>query len=431
MTKRLMMAMVLLGSGALAAPAAGQQQKVVPPKTVYWMSAATQTGFGMTPGATPSVGQMMRMGMGGGGGTLKLLDLDIGSKLPSSGPPLAEHAIPPAMNMGASLPLRAPARVKPGQPGETPPEYERPKGKVLIFWGCGETARAGQPVVFDFAKLAAGQVPPNLFASEQVRIQRPPSQSGWPLWARWPNEDRANGSRAVPANASLLGAHKITGSFVPPMEFTLARDWLQGVALTQAKTPAGAVTLSWNAVPGATAHFAQMIGGRDEGGAPTLVFWTSSDSQTFFSGLSDYIAPGEAARLVARKQLMPPTQTSCAIPRQAVEAAQGGLVAFTSHGPEENLIHPPRPKDPKQDWVQEWAVKTRFASRSGAILGMEGVAGGAPTASGKPRCPADAATEVGKGAGGVLGGGLGRAMGGALGGLMGGKKKKPPEDCEP
>lgn len=428
-----------LGLGAallvgLVSPALAQTQKVIPPKTVYWMSAASQSGFGMSPGAAASSGDMMRMAMGGGGGPMKLLDLDLGSKLPPAGPPTADHAIPSGMNMGASLPLRTPSRPKPVKPGQTDEDYERPEGRVLIFWGCGETARAGQPVVIDFAKMAAGQMPPNLFGGERVRIARPPSQSGWPTYGRWPNDDRANGSRNVPANASLLGAHKVTGNYVPSIDFSLQQDWMQGVNLRQAAAASGAVTLSWNAVPGATAHFAQMIGGKDDGGTSTMVFWTSADSQTFFSGLSDYIAPSEAARLVGKKQLMPPGQTSCAIPKEVIAASEGGLIGLTSHGPEVNLVHPTRPKDPKVDWVQEWTLKARFVSRAGSIVGMEDMPGsgsGGATASGKPKCKPDAGTQAGKEAGGAVGGSLGRAMGGALGGLMGGKKKKPVEDCEP
>jgi hypothetical protein len=413
----------------LPTAAAAQAQKVVPPKTVYWLSAATQAGFGMTPGSAPSTADMMRMASGGSG-PLKLLELDLGSRLPPTGTPAAEHAIPPAMGMGASLPLLTP-RKSLATPGTTPEDFERPKGRLLLFWGCGETARAGQPLVFDFAKMAAGEIPPNLFAGERVRIARPPSQSGWPTWGRWPNEDRDRGNKSVPQSASLLGAHKVTGNYTPQIDFTLAQDWMQGVALRQAKSSGGAMGLSWNAVPGATAHFATMLGGRDEGGSSTVVFWSSSETQTFMSGLSDYVAPAEAQRLVRTRQLMPPTQTSCAIPKEAVAAAEGGLVMLTSHGPEANFIHPPRPSDPKQDWVQEWAVKARFVSRAGTVLGMDQEPMGASaTKSGKPKCKPDAATEAGKGVGGAVGGGIGRAMGGALGGLMG-SKKKPPEGCEP
>jgi hypothetical protein len=418
-------ALALAGGGPALA-----QQTVIPPKTVYWLSAATQSGFGMAPGAQPSSGAMIRMAMGGGGGALKLLELDIGSKLPPAGPPAAEHAIPPSMSMGPSLPLRTPKTAS-GRVDETPEDFERPKGRLLLFWGCSETARPGQPVVFDFAKMAAGQMPPTLFGGERVRISRPPSQSGWPTYGRWPNDDRKAGNRSVPAAASLIGAHRVTGNYTPQIDFALSQDWMAPLALSQAKLPSGAMGLKWTSVPGSTAHFAQMMGGRDDKGTPTIVFWSSSEAQGFVSGLSDYVPPAEAARLVGRRQLMPSSQTSCAIPKEAVAAAEGGLVSLVSHGPEQNFVHPPRPKDPKTPWVQEWTVKARYVSRAGAILGMDGMPGGT-TASGKPRCRPDAATEAGKSAGGMMGGGLGRALGGALGGMMGGRKKgQQPEDCEP
>lgn len=415
-----------------AGPVTSQSQKVIPPKTVYWMSASTQSGFGFSQGAAPSAGDMMRMAMGGGaGGPLKTLALDLGSKLPPSpAPGAATHAVPPSMNMGAGLPLRAPRRGTPAPPGD---DFERPKGKLLLFWGCGESARPGQPLVFDFAKMAAGQMPANLFAGERVRIARPPGASTWPTYVYWPNGEQPDGSRPVPQNASLPGEHNVSGNFAPEMAFSLQQDWMQGVSLKQQKAASGAVTLQWNPVPGATGHFAQMVSGKEEGGSPTIVFWTSSEVQTFYSGLSDFVSPSEAARLVNSKQLMPPAQGSCAIPKEAVAAAESGILLLTSHGPEQNIVHPPRPKDPRQDWVQEWSVKARFASRTGGILGMDELPGMAgATASGKPRCKPDAATEGAKSAGGAMGGGLGRAVGGALGGFMGGKKKKAePEDCEP
>lgn len=425
-------AAVAAGAVLSTGSTAQQAQKIIPPKTVYWMSASTQSGFGMS-GTAPSTGDMMRMAMGGSAGPMKLLLLDMGSKLPpASGAGSADHFVPPASGMGTSVPLRAP---RPGTPGTQSDEFERPKGKLLLFWGCGETARPGQPVVIDFAKVAAGEIPPGLFAGERVRIARPPSAASWPTYVYWPNADKANSLKSIPANASLLGPHRVAGNFAPEMQFSLEQDWMQGISMRQAKAPSGAVTLSWNLVPGATAHFAQMLSGKEEGGAATVVFWSSSDVQTFMSGLSDFVAPAEAARLVGRKQLMPPAQTSCAIPKEAVAAGgEAGIVMLTSHGPEQNIVYPPRPKDPKVDWVQEWSVKARFASRTGGLLGMDempGMGGAAATASGKPKCKPDAATTAGKEAGGMLGGGLGRAMGGALGGMMGGKKKKPAEDCEP
>src|SRR3546814_19439284 len=49
--------------------------------------------------------------------------------------------------------------------------FERPKGRMLLFWGCGAKPGPGQPVVIDFSKLAAGQMPPNLFTSTIPRLR--------------------------------------------------------------------------------------------------------------------------------------------------------------------------------------------------------------------------------------------------------------------
>lgn len=416
---------------AAARAASAPVQKVIPPKTVYWMSAATTTGFGMT-GSMPSAGDMMAMAMGGGGRgrPARSLSLDLGSKLPVAGPPpAAQTAIPAGMNMGPVLLLKTPRpeKAQPYQPDKEPEDFERPKGKILLFWGCGETARPGQPVVIDFAQMAAGQVPPNLFAGERVRIAYPPSTSKWPTFGGWPNDDKPS-QKGIPANASLLGAHKVTGNYTPEIDFTLSQDWLAPLSMTETNTAGGATLLGWNSVPAATAYFAQMMGGgegrEDEGS--TMVFWSSSELQTFMSGLSDYIAPAEAARLVGKKQLMPSTQTSCAIPREAMAAVQGGMISLVAHGPEQNFIHPPRPTDPNIPWVQEWAVKARYAARTGSIAGMGdmGDMGGSSadssrTRRGKPKCQPDASSDAAT-----------AVLGSALGGMFGSKKKKP-GDCEP
>lgn len=81
-------ALVLGTAVSIAAATVAQPvQKVVPPKTVYWLSASTQSGFGMMGAGAPSAGDMMRMAMGGGGGPVRLLQLDLGSQLPPQGPP--------------------------------------------------------------------------------------------------------------------------------------------------------------------------------------------------------------------------------------------------------------------------------------------------------------------------------------------------------
>lgn len=402
-------------------------QKVIPPKASYWLSAQTMTGFGMG-GNAPSAGDMMRMAMSGQqpGAMAKSLSLDLGGKLPvSAPPPLGRHLIPAGMGMGDLLFLKTPQK-QPVEPDREPEDFEPPKGKLLIFWGCGEEARPNQPVVIDFARMAAGQIPANLFVGERVRIARPPSASTWPSHGHWPNDDRAS-RNGVPANASLIGDHAVTGNYIPDIQFTLTKDFMGALNLDQKKQPSGAILMSWNQLPPATGHFASFIGGEGEDPAKgaTLVFWSSSESQTFISALGDYIAPAEAARLIGTKQLMPPTQTSCTIPRQVLAAAPNGLVSLVAHGPEENFLHPPRPADPKITWDQQYAVKARFVSRAGGPAGMnmaEMMGGGERSdrrgrRGTRPKCEETASP-------------VGSVLGGLAGGLFG-KKKKPPADCDP
>ena len=430
-----LMPVALLAQAKKKPAASAPVQQVIPPKTVYWLSAATASGIVMG-GRSYSTGDMLRMAMGGGMDKVqKNLSLDLGSKLPPSGPPASSHAIPPEMKMGAALALKTPKHETTTYKEDTPareekPDFERPKGRLLLFWGCGETARPGQPIVIDFAKMAAGEMPPNLFGGERVRVVQPPSEYSWPTYGHWPNDDRGS-KQSVPMGASLIGAHKVTGNYTPQIDFTLAQDWMAPLDMKQDKAASGALNLSWNAVPGATAHFAQMFGfggtpgksGNGSDGDATIVFWTSSEVQTFISGLSDYIAPAEAARLVGKKQLMPPTQTSCAIPKEAMAAAPSGFLTLVAHGPEQNFVYPPRPADPRTPWVQDWTVKARFVARTGAMAGMAmpmGASSAGTGKSGKPKCQPDTATMAGESVGG--------AIGGAIGGLFG--KKKKAADCE-
>ena len=349
-------------------PATAAEQVVVPPKARYWMSATTANGMSM--GGGMSQADMMKMAIGGGGAS-KLLDLDLGSTLaPTGGGPKADALIPPGMNMGASLPLTTPV-AKPAQRASEreDDDFERPKGKLLLFWGCSEKARPGQPVVIDFAAMAAGQVPPNLFAGERIRTARPPSSSNSKTFGEWPYGDK--NPRSIPANASLIGNQRVEGNYSPPISFELTQDWLAPLTLSGRGNGASGQTLAWNAVPAATGYAATMMGGgKSSSGedSTTVVFWSSSDVQTFISGLTDYLAPAEVQRLIGKKMLMPPSQTQCAIPVEALTAVEGGIVSMVAHGPEINHVSPPRPADPKVPWVQDWVSRTRYRSTAGAML---------------------------------------------------------------
>lgn len=405
--------------GATAQPA----QKVTGPVATYWMSAQTQTGFGLPSAASgrPDTGAMMRAMMGGGGAS-KTLELQLGSSQANAAP-AADHLPPAGLRAGDRLPLVTPKQT-PAVRDETPetsvpPEYQKPRGKMLIFWGCGERARPGQPYVLDFAKMAEGkQNPASIFKGIDYRPMQPPAPGRHKTYGEWPNERTRD---LVPSAGSLVGAHTIRGNYSPEINFTLGKDqdFLAPLTLTtNEKAPGGWANLGWNAVPGAKAYYASALGGSGE----TMVMWSSSELQTTAFSNPDFLSQGDIARLVANKTLMGPQTTTCAVPKEVLDAAPQAMMQLVAYGGEANFVHPPRPADPKVAWNQEWAVKVRYRSATGGLLGqaMPGMAGAfdtddedeagrAPAAT--PQPPKDPKAErrraIMKGLGGAVGGALG------------------------
>lgn len=372
---------LVLAAGAVAAAGgatAQPPQKVTPPIAVYWMSASTQTGFGMPGmgGGRPDPGAMMRMMMGGGGAANRTLTLQLGSSQTNPAP-TADHLPPAGLNMGQALPLltpKIPPREPPAEREDIPPEYRKPQGRILIFWGCGEHARPGQPVVIDFATLGAGQAPAGLAALRGLTVtgQTPPSPSRNKTYGEWPNE---KSRLEVPANGSLAGAHTVKGDYSPQIDFTLApdQDFLGPLTLTtNARQPGGWVNLGWSPVANAQAYLATAMGGAEgPGGGATMVLWSSSETGGTGFVAPEYLSNGDISRLVANKTLMGPAARTCAVPKEVLDAMPQGMVSMTAYGGEANFVYPPRPADPKVTWNQQWAVKVRYRSATGGLLGME------------------------------------------------------------
>jgi hypothetical protein len=412
-------------AGAAFAQPAGQ--KVTGPVAVYWMSAQTQSGFGMPGmgggGGRPSASQIMAM-MRGGGGAQHSLTLQLGSSRKAQGAPEAEHLPPEGLGAGQSLPLVTPQTVAaaPDDTPQIPREYQKPRGRMLIFWGCGEHARAGQPVVIDFAQMSAGKLPAGMEALSRglgVRPMQPPSPSRNATYGDWPN---ARARTTIPSEGSLVGDHVVQGNYSPEIKFALnpSQDFLGALNLTtNAKNPGGSGQLGWGAAAGAQAYLATAIGGGGQG--ETVVMWTSSEVQAAAFAMPDYIAPGDLDRLVASHALMSPQTTSCTVPKEVVDAAPQALVQLVAYGREANFVYPPRPSDPKAPWNQQWQVKVRYRSATGGMLGMAmpGMGGddddnprrrgprGAQQQQQPPQSPADAKAErrrsIMKGLGGALG----------------------------
>ena len=368
----------LVAGVGLAAGAADAQtkQQVTGPVATYWMSAQTQTGFGAMGGGgggRPSMGAMMGAMMGGGGASnvSKTLTLQLGSSRKPTGEPAAEHLPPAALQAGQSLPLLTPkvAAAPPREDGRMPENY-KPKGKMLIYWGCGEHAKAGQPIVIDFAKVAAGQVPPGMqaLAAQLGSPMQPPSPSRNTTYGEWPNEKTRT---AVPGGGSLVGDHLIRGSYTPDIKFALAaqQDFLGPLNLTKnLMNPTGSGQLAWNAVNNAEGYLATAIG---SSGDDTIVMWSSSEVQASAFALPDYLSSADLKRLVASRALMAPGTTSCTIPVEFAKAAPQAMVQLAAYGGETNISYPPRPADPKVAWNIDWTVKVRYKSQTGAMLGME------------------------------------------------------------
>ncbi len=242
---------------------------------------------------------------------------------------------------------------------------------MLIYWGCGENARAGQPVIVDFAKVAQGQAPAGM-TSRRIAGPQPPSPGRARTYGDWPNQQNA---KAVPASASLKGDHQIKGNYTPDIQFALGegQDFMDRVELSSAPRGAGAAHVTWNAPSTATGYFATVFG---SDGTDTI-FWSSSEVQEMGGMLMDYVPPAEVARLVRDKVVLPPSTTECSVPAEVVKRSGGTpFFNFIAYGPEANFAQPPRPKDPKQPWAPDWAVKVRFKSTASTLLGDAGGSGG-------------------------------------------------------
>lgn len=368
----------------LASPLAAQQ-KTTGPKERYEMDAATMSGFAAMGGGKGGMGGAMSMMFGGGpdNAIARQLFLRLGSnEAPTAPPPKGDHFFLPPAKLGKSVPLISPER----KPGEYSPEFERPKGRLLLYWGCGAKAGPGQPVIIDFAKVAAGQVPPGLF-STAVPVIREVSAANSRSYMEWPN---GKSDKMPSRDSSLLGAHRIASNVGPDINFTLAQNYMPGLQASTAVQTDGSVMIRWSPLQAATGYAAWAFGGMDKlerGG--DIIWWSSSDAREFGGGLWDWLPPSVVANLITKKIVMPPSQTSCQIPAEVKKASGemmiGNLNAF---GPEANFSYPPKPAG-NAPWNIDWTAKVRFRSYTMLMVGVDfGGMGGGATGGGTTEAPA-------------------------------------------
>jgi len=403
-------------AGAVLAAAAGMvAAQTSGPIARYEMRAGTTSGFGGMAGMRGG-GMGAMMGMGGRSAPQHELLLELGSSRAATGAPKADHFMPAGARLGVSVALKSPVKAPDGPDEPEVRDFQRPKGRMLIFWGCSEHAPAGQPVVIDFAKLAAGQMPPGLWSSAVPRDRTVSPQSS-KTYGSWPSDD----GKSVKPESSLLGEHRIASSYAPPISFTLTKDFMGALSASSMTQPSGATLLRWNPLMGATGFHASLFGGKQgPGGAMAdIVWWSSSATREFGGGLSDWLSPATVARLVTSKTVLGPQIRTCLVPAEVKAAApQFQMATLSAYGPEEDFAFPPRPADPKAPWKLEWTARIRHRSTTSLFLGMPGMDGmgdGEDPRYGR-RPPSDCQQKPKRR--GL--GGLGGLMGGMLGGGSGG-----------
>ncbi|MGN6513646.1 MAG: hypothetical protein ACTHKZ_08775 [Lysobacteraceae bacterium] len=364
----------------LGAPFAGQPASSAPPTQLY-IDVATHAMPGM-----PDMGPLGRMAMGAFGGrgantygqtrfpALPGQYLDIALYNGLNPGKEATQQIPAGLKLGDSLPLVPPreeSRSEPGPGGDMGRADGGGQAKILIYWGCGTEVRPGQPRVVEIdtreGKLkVSGSMQGRYVPDRDARVD--------PRHALWPNP-RSN--KRVPDGASLVGDHRVLGDKVPEsLKFALDQgdDFLPKIALSSSGDLASGTTWRWPAVSRARGYFLAAMGTRDD----ALVLWSSSETPDAGMGLVDYLPNATVDKWVEEKVLLPPTATSCAMPKGIFADAGGrggGMLQMIAYGPERNIAWPPKPASAKAPWNPEWNVRVRTKSTAMAMLGMTVTAG--------------------------------------------------------
>ena len=357
-----------LGTSAALLSATAMSQSTANSPVRYAMDAATMSGMGAMAGGGGGLGAMMGMMAGGPPEAARLLTLHhgAGTAFPK---PLADHFMPKGAGLGASVRLVPPIRVQ----AEGEASFQRPSGRLLLYWGCGANTPKGQPVVIDFSKIAQGGVPPGLFMSgldmpEDWQVTAANSRT----YTYWPN---GKDNKAVPVKGSLVGAHRIAANYAKEISFTLGEDFMPPLQARTSDAPGGGTRLAWNGLDKATGYYAWAIAAKDtgRGGAPTeMVWWASSKEKAFGGALWDWISPAGVRRLITAGTVMPPQQRDCTIPAEVVKASgEAMMVNLQAYGPQVDFAYPPRPANTRTAWNPDWIARVRFRSSTMLIPGMD------------------------------------------------------------
>ncbi|HXX81137.1 MAG TPA: hypothetical protein VEI46_06280 [Thermodesulfovibrionales bacterium] len=360
--------------GVLVSPSATQAEENKP-YAHYWMTIETHNmsipgmPSGEMSGMEGMMGKMMGMPEFGPTRTLRL-QLNSPRQLPPD--PDATHDIPPGQNMGKSLPLIIPVHEKAATERYTPEKreekIEKPRFRMLIYWGCSEEVRPGQPIVIDTENMSPADFG-KAFTGRTATRQSPPSErNGW-IYADWPNR---KSTLKVPKDSSLLGNHFVHGNYTPDIKFSIdrMRDFMAPVEFTSVTgSTSESIWFQWKEIPTAIGYLATAMAHNQQAGE--TIFWSSSEVQDSGFGLMDFLTPADVRRFIQDRVVMDPRITSCTIPRGIFKGTEGSMLNFIAYGEEMNMVYPPRPDDPDQPWNPIWAVKVRLKSTGMTMLSAE------------------------------------------------------------
>ena len=377
-----------MAAGLCLAALAAHAQTTKAPKVQLWMDVSTGTMAGMPemdslPGGGASMlGGLMGGAAGGAPGSAgntsygnaramsvmppRVIDIALHNTL-RPGVEASQH-IPAGMRMGESLPL-LPPRAQPVQtePSDVPREYQQhqPKGRILVYWGCSASVRAGQPRVIDLARAKPSDYA-QAFAGRAVPDRAP--RVG-PAYALYPNErNQVN----LSSGSSLVGEHQVRGDGVPAsMKFTLgaAQDLMPAIDLRTTGKLQDSLGTRWQPVRNARAYYLHAMSQNGD----DLVMWSSAETPDTGMGLFDYLPPATIDRWLKDRVLLSPETTQCAIPQGIFAGGPDAtpMLRMMAYGGESHIVHPPRPADPKAAWEPEWAVRVRVKSHTMAMLGQD------------------------------------------------------------
>lgn len=296
----------------------------------------------------------------------------------------ASHDIPSGLNMGPTLllavpePVEAPTetdddRDEPDRPQE---KAEKPKGRLLIYWGCSDKVGPGQPKIIDFARMASGDMADMVKRFQAMSpaalaaLSQPAKAAG--TQAYWPNRFQ---NTEVPDNGSLVGQHVLKGNFFSDIGFDLApeNDFLAPAELSLKDGVLGTtLTLGWKPIPNAIGYAAVAMANN---GDNDMVLWSSSAVDNGGINLLDYIATPELRRLQQKKVVLPATASECKIAAPIFNANAHPMVNFIAWGSDVTQTGGDR-KNP-------WKLKVRYKSTALLMLNNDQVRGQAAAAEGE------------------------------------------------